>query len=270
MNKFYYTVVEYPETAGLNRTWFIKVKRLLILTGVSLLIACHAVSGNRQPPTQVVYRFDDHRYLELTGFNCEGALWYTDTQKEIHTEVTSQFYRVFTRKYVHPSERYISITYWDVSGFIISKDYGKTWQNARFSPGGGAKRYGASYPVMEEVESFTVVNDQAFLLTKEHDLYISSKPFDDPRLQPGGGGIPYTYKDYDGIPQHDRLMPGTSGLNWGEEYTSWNSVDGSEHWSTDAHKPNWQGIPNKVPEVKNYTGWDHMRCDPDLWERKNE
>ncbi|EGO8361173.1 hypothetical protein EYW98_17450 [Escherichia coli] len=259
-----------------------KAKRLLIITGASLLIACHAVSERRQPPTQVVYRFDDHRYLELTGFNCEGALWYTDTRKGIHTEVTSQFYRVFTRKYVHPSERYISITYWDVSGFIISKDYGKTWQNARFSPGGGADPYGKKIPerkdsfgitfvagentnpLYQDVVSFTVVNDQGFMLTKWGDLYISSKPFDDPRLQPGGGGIPYTYKDVYGEQQHDRLMPGTSGLNWGEEYTSWNSVDSPDHWSTDAHKPNWQGIPNKVPEVKNYTGWDHMRCDPDL------
>ncbi|MEP8839089.1 hypothetical protein ABKV41_23645, partial [Enterobacter roggenkampii] len=30
-----------------------------------------------EPPTQVVYRFDDHRYLELKGWDCEGELWYT-------------------------------------------------------------------------------------------------------------------------------------------------------------------------------------------------
>ncbi|EPP1031960.1 T6SS immunity protein Tli3 family protein, partial [Cronobacter turicensis] len=23
------------------------------------------------------------------------------------------------------------------------------------------------------------------------------------------------------------------------------------------------GLPDNVPEVKNYTGWDHMRCDMD-------
>ena len=262
-----------------------KAKRILILTGVSLLIACHAVSGNRQPPTQVVYRFDDHRYLELTGFNCEGGLIYNDTVKNIHSVIydISDGYRIFTKKFIHSSKRYIVIPqYDDSSSFLISKDYGKTWQAARFSPGGGADPYGKripertdsfgttyvagenTNPLYQDVVSLTVVNDQGFMLTKWGDLYISSKPFDDPRLQPGGGGIPYTYKDYDGIPQHDRLMPGTSGLNWGEEYTSWNSVDGSEHWSTDAHKPNWQGIPNKVPEVKNYTGWDHMRCDPEL------
>jgi len=217
------------------------------------------------PPTQVVYQFDDHRYLELTGFYCEGALWYTDTRKGIHTEVIDRFYRIFTKKYIHPSERYIAITMYEGSAFYISKDYGRTWSVANGVPGGGVKRYqGSDYPGREEIDSFTVVNDQGFLLTKEGDLFISSKPFDDPRLQPGGEGIPYTYKDFNGTQQHDRLIPGSSGQNWGEEYTSWNSVDSSYHWLIFAYKPNWQDIPDKVPEVKNYTGWDHMRCDPDL------
>jgi hypothetical protein len=33
--------------------------------------------------------------------------------------------------------------------------------------------------------------------------------------------------------------------------------------SIEQFKINWQGQPDKVPEVKNYTGWDHMRCDMD-------
>lgn len=52
-------------------------------------------------------------------------------------------------------------------------------------------------------------------------------------------------------------------MEWGE-YKSWNSVDGHEHWLIYAHKPNWQNISNKIPEVKNYTGWDHMFCDLDV------
>jgi len=34
-------------------------------------------------------------------------------------------------------------------------------------------------------------------------------------------------------------------------------------WQTFAYQTNFQDIPNKVPEVKNYTGWDRMRCDSD-------
>ncbi|ECC1743782.1 hypothetical protein J5L86_002091 [Salmonella enterica] len=238
-------------------------------------------------PRQVIYRFDDHRYLELEGFNCEGALWYNDTRKNIRTEVVERdtpIFRISFFKYVHPLERYIAIPLSDLSAILISKDYGRTWGTARFAPGGGADphAYGSrgkriparesdygmmanagedTSPIRKDVISMTVVNDQAFILTRWGDLYISSKPFDDPRLEPGGEGIPYTYKDFDGVLRHSRLEPGYSGMEWGWEYTSWNSVDGSEHWLIYAHKPNWQNIPNKIPEVKNYTGWDHMFCD---------
>ncbi|HCT5794251.1 TPA: hypothetical protein OT205_002639, partial [Enterobacter hormaechei] len=40
----------------------------LMATAVLLAIGCQA----KEPPTQVVYRFDDHRYLELKGWGCEG------------------------------------------------------------------------------------------------------------------------------------------------------------------------------------------------------
>ncbi|POP47736.1 hypothetical protein CHU32_00915 [Superficieibacter electus] len=245
--------------------------------------------GPSELPRQVIYRFDDHRYLELEGLRCEGALWYVDTKRKIRSEAVARdtpFFRISFFKYVHPSERYISIPWGDFSGFIVSKDYGRTWGDGRFSPGGGADSYAygsdrripareSDYgvmvpagedtrPIRTDVVSMTVVNDQAFILTRWGDLYISSKPFDDPRLKPGGEGIPYTHKYYDGSLRHDRLEPGSSGMEWGWEYTSWNSVDGPKHWITDAYKPNWQNIPNKIPEVKNYTGWDHMTCDLDV------
>ena len=76
---------------------------VLAATSVVLATGCQA----KEPPTQVVYRFDDHRYLELKGWGCEGQLWYTDTKRGIHSQPYFQFYRVFTRKFIHPSERYI-------------------------------------------------------------------------------------------------------------------------------------------------------------------
>lgn len=86
----------------------------------------------KEPPTQVVYRFDDHRFLELKGWDCEGELWYTDTQKAIHSQPYFQFYRIYTKQFIHSSERYIAIPAWDSAGFIVSKDYGKTWYPSSF------------------------------------------------------------------------------------------------------------------------------------------
>ncbi|ELE2678061.1 hypothetical protein RMA32_001438 [Salmonella enterica] len=258
---------------------------IALALGISLLPGCHAGKRNaRKPPVQVIYRFDDHRYLELEGFYCEGALWYNDTRRHIRAELVERdtpIFRISFFKYVHPSEKYIVVPWDDLSAFMVSKDYGQTWGSARFSPGGGADRYGKriparmgtygvpavagefTKPLPKEVVSMTVVNDQGFILTKWGDLYISSKPFDDPRLQPGGEVIDYVY---DGEKHH--LRPRNNGTNdnsyWGINYTSWASLQGERPWTTFAYETNWQGIPNKVPEVKNYTGWDHMRCDPDL------
>ncbi len=239
-----------------------QINIMVLIVLPNFISACHATP--QSPSTQVVYRFDDHRYLELVGYNCEGALWFTDTKRGIHSQVEEQFYKIFTRRYIHPSERYIAITEFEGSGFYISKDFGRTWGMAKYSPGGGAVRYADDKPQREEIESFTVVNDQGFMLTKSGDIYMSSRPFDDPRLEPGGSGIDYTITTKRGLVQTHHITPGYGGGKWGENYLSWNSVQGPKPWSILAYKTNFQDIPNQVPEVKNYTGWDHMRCDPNL------
>ncbi|QGW86744.1 hypothetical protein EAAEB30_08595 [Enterobacter asburiae] len=231
------------------------MKGLYSLLSALLLVVAGCKAS--EPPTQVVYRFDDHRYLELKGWNCEGELWYTDTQRGIHTEPVSQFYRIFTKRYVHPSERYIALPTWDVSGFRISKDYGQTWQVAQYSPGENDLN-GMNAPQQEDVLSFTVVNDQGFLQTK-HRLYMSSKPFDDPRLAAGGPGIEYTVDDGTGQKVSGKVEPRSPGWPWGMVYMTKQGLESS----TEQLKTNWQNQPDKVPEVKGYTGWDHMRCDMD-------
>ncbi len=50
-----------------------------LLSGLLLILAVNSVQAKKEP-TQVVYRFDDHRYLELKGWNCEGELWYINHQ----------------------------------------------------------------------------------------------------------------------------------------------------------------------------------------------
>ncbi|MDF1893717.1 T6SS immunity protein Tli3 family protein [Rahnella contaminans] len=227
------------------------MKNLRIIAGWLLMLAvieCQA----KQPPTQVVYRFDDHRYLELKGWDCEGELWYTDTKKNIHTEPVSQFYRIFTRKFVHPSEKYIAITGWGAGGFIVSKDHGQTWNSVRFSPAHNEPN-GDDYAPYDDVISFTVVNDQGFLLTK-NSLYMSSKPFDDPRLATGGPGIDYQING-----DHHHIKPEFPGPAWGLDYITKRGLAED----TAQYHTNYQDLPDKVPEVKNYQGWDHMRCDMD-------
>ena len=225
----------------------------LSIASVVLAADCSA----KEPPTQVVYRFDDYRYLELKGWDCQGELWYADTQKKIRSQVYSQFYRIFTRKLIHPSERYIAVIGWGADGFRVSKDYGKTWANVRFAPGHNEPN-GDDYAPYEDVISFTVVNDQGFLQTR-HRLYMSSKPFDDPRILPGGPGIEFTVDDGMGNKVHGKLKPGSSGPAWGLDYITKQALKDD----TAQFKANYQDLPDKIPEVKGYTGWDRMRCDID-------
>ena len=231
---------------------------------ISVLLSTVFIAGcqakKNEIPTQVIYRFDDHRYLELKGYYCQGALWYVDNQRGIRSEIMDKFYRAFAGKFQHPSERYMAIPDWDVDGFAVSKDYGRTWKIATYaSVPYGVEPDGTTSPKRENVVSFTVVNDQGFLLTKQGHLYLSSKPFDDPRVLPGGSGIDYTFT-YDGKIGTGRIDPQFPGEKWGMSYIELSTLKGQ----TNEEKAEWQGLPTKVPEVKNYTGWDHMQCDPDL------
>jgi len=225
---------------------------LVLVIGIVTIWAMNQPSADTSP-TQIVYRFDGHRYLELKGWNCAGEIWYVDTKRGIRTQPVSQFYRIFTKKFIHPSERYIALPTWDSAGSIVSKDYGKTWYPSSFPPTENEPN-GDSSPPYDALISFTVVNDQGFLQTK-HRLYMSSKPYDDPRLAIGGPGI--TYEAEDGSVHH--IKPRSPGAAWGMVYMTKEGLQGS----IEQFKINWQGQPDKVPEVKNYTGWDHMRCDMD-------
>ncbi|MBS3047221.1 T6SS immunity protein Tli3 family protein [Enterobacter mori] len=221
-----------------------------LLTALLLVAGCKA----SEPPTQVVYRFDDHRYLELKGWDCEGELWYTDTERGIHSQPFFQFYRIFTKKFEHPSQRYIAVPNWEVDGFMVSKDYGQTWKAVGFSPSGNEPN-GDNRAPAEDAVSFAVVNDQGFLQTK-HRLYMSSKPFDDPRILPGGPGIQYRLD----TGEMDEITPDAPGWSWGMVYFTKEGLQGKVM----RREANYQDLPDKVPEVKGYTGWDHMRCDMDV------
>ncbi|MET3449613.1 hypothetical protein [Ralstonia sp. 1138] len=205
------------------------------LLGVCALVAAYPLLDVRiapPRPTQVVYRFDDHRYLELTGFGCEGALYYVDPKLQIRTEAAAQFYRLFLKPYIHPSTRYIAIPDEDGGSFIVSSDGGRTFRDARYATEykvGGRDGGGQTQPVYDDIDHVVVVNDQGFVALKDGRLFMSSKPLD-------------------------------NGEKWGHGYVDAIGLKNS----TLAELPEFQNLPTQIPEIKNYTGWTRMQCDPDF------
>jgi hypothetical protein len=213
----------------------------------ALLLVAGCYGHTSEKPAQIIYRFDDHRYLELVGYYCQGALNYVDTKRGIKSEIVNKFYQAFGEKYIHPSERYLVIPHWDARALMISKDYGSTWNVASIS--------GDHAPSSKEAKSISVVNDRGYFLTKDGRLYVSSAPFDDLHVRKGGSGIDYII---DGETKH--LNPLSAGPSWGLDFVKEKDMPNLIY----QYLSNWQDFPQKVPEVKNYQGWDHMKCNPGL------
>ncbi len=233
----------------------------LLAISLSLLTGCTGTSSLKKPqkPVQVVYRFDENRWLELKGFNCQGELWFVDKNRGIRSQIWLQFYRIFTKPYINASERYIAVPGWDMTGAMsVSRDYGQTWQTSRAY---GDEDDGSDSPVYNKIKSLTVVNDQGFLLTNQGHIYMSSLPFDDPRLEPGGPGIDYTIT-FRGRKIAHHINAGDPGIGGNSSTWGLNYVDPRIlHKLTWQYYTNFQNLPDKVPEVKNYRGWTKMQCD---------
>ena len=153
-----------------NKKWKLPARIGAGAASILVLVAATPIAGPPpQPPTQVIYRFDDHRYLELTGWRCEGGIYYIDTKRNIRGEITSQYTRVPLIPITHADDDgdFIFFPFEDMSSFIISKDYGKTFQSSRWI---------GSEPSVEEIKQVTVVNRQAFLEGKDGRLFMTSKP----------------------------------------------------------------------------------------------
>ncbi|EMA1866482.1 hypothetical protein SD377_000384, partial [Cronobacter turicensis] len=72
---------------------------------------------------------------------------------------------------------------------------------------------------------------------------------------PGGSGIHYVLPD--GV--KGDIKYGSAGWAWGLVYMTKQGLKGT----VQELQSSWQDQPDTVPEVKGYTGWDHMRCDMD-------
>ncbi|KXV04155.1 hypothetical protein CR51_14400 [Caballeronia megalochromosomata] len=184
----------------------------------------------REIPTQVIYRFDDHRWLELKGWECEGALWYFDSKLGIKTEVVPHSYRIVFYRYVHPSTRYIAIPLEDFSGIEVSLDEGRTFGTSAhvFVPDWG--HYDGQFPMPQDVKQFVVADDRGYIEMNNGRVIQSSLPV---------------------------------GEAWGKTYLDY-PVKGEEHSIVDYDFPEFQDLRNRAPEVMGYKGWTHMKCDPNV------
>ncbi|KHE10902.1 T6SS immunity protein Tli3 family protein [Citrobacter braakii] len=246
----------------------------IIIGAISLC----AVSACTKSPSQIIYRFDDNRYLELIGYDCEGYVVYHDIKRNIHKSIYSNpIYMVFTGEYIHPSEQYILVPEWEPGAYKISKDYGQTWQVASYmSPFQGQERNSegnmVDRPEGKEIKRVVVVNNQAFITTSQNHLYMSSYPFEDPRLKPGGPGIDYKFFDdtyylyrpgkhkSNGEYVNAHIRPESPGYAWGTVIFMKKGLNNL----VESEKSNYQNLPDKEPEVVGYKGWTRMRCDLDV------
>ena len=244
-----------------------------IIVGVIALCAISACT--KKTPSQVIYRFDDNRYLELIGYDCEGYIIYHDIKRNIHKSIYGNpIYRVFSGEFIHPSEQYVLVPEWEPGAYTISKDYGQTWQVATYmSPSQGQEKNSdgnmVDRPEGKEIKRVVVVNNQAFITTSKNHLYMSSYPFDDPSLKPGGPGIDYKYFDDtyylyrpgkhkpSGEYVDGHTSPEFPGAAWGTVVF----MKASLAHLTEGYKANYQNLPDKEPEVVGYKGWTRMHCD---------
>lgn len=201
---------------------------------------------------QVIYRFDNHRYLILSGEKnkydnvdyCSGQIWYTDTQKNIFSRVgdgkngewvsdtkghSAQFtvtpgdYIVMPGniQYLNDTHQYIVIPM--AGGMPIKK-----MQDGRVAYALSEVMYSADYGstwhsltlpfgidthLREENYSITVKDGQLFIGLKD-GFYLSQKPL-----------------------QNDFLY-----------YYDYRSKDNSPD------------LPKTIPTVKNPQAWEHMQC----------
>ena len=246
-----------------------------IIIGAVLL--CAITACTKKIPSQVIYRFDDNRYLELIGYDCEGYVVYHDIKRKIHKSIYGNpIYRVFSGEFIHPSEQYILVPEWEPGAYKISKDYGQTWQVAKYmAPFPALERNSDGVmrdrPEGKEIKRVVVVNNQAFISTAQGHLYMSSYPFDDPRLAPGGPGIDYQYFDdtyylyrpgkhkSGGEYVNAHIRPESPGYAWGMVIFMKQGLDNL----VESEKANYQNLPDKEPEVVGYKGWTRMHCDMD-------
>lgn len=179
-------------------------------------------------PTQVVFRFDEFRYLQLTGYRCQGRLDYIDEQKQIYSLLAPHSARIITEPFAHMPEDYIFIPFSDYSGIQFSRDGGRSFLNSVIDTSDNSGYYRPSY---KSIDKIVVVNNQMFLKDKNKGIYRSPKPF--------GTGTGY-----------DLLSPVNASI-----------LEGHMRYMG----ARWDDPPQAMPTMPaNYHGWNKWQCDLNL------
>ena len=152
-----------------------------------------------RPPIQIVYRFDDHRYIENDpgpGYNlpCQGELFYVDERLSIRTQVGGNSKRNPEGLFKVVNSPYV-VTRSDAS-VRVSFDQGRTFKIVPDVPGGvdvvvvGDKIYTGSNGFTDGLKLRVIKPDEQ----KIELQYTAEKPIDDPyqihRLEAAGWPVP--------------------------------------------------------------------------------
>ncbi|WP_143423479.1 T6SS immunity protein Tli3 family protein [Gilliamella apicola] len=177
-------------------------------------------------PTQVVFRFDEHRFIQLTGYGCQGRMYYVDDQKQIYYELARHSAKVLTEPFAHMPEDYIFIPSTDYSDIDFSQDGGRSFSSFHIET---IENMGSYHPNYNTVENIVVMNNQFFLKDKNRDIYRSPKPY---------GTRPAIISATSEKFFEDSIQ--YMGLRWADR-------------------------PQTMPTIPaNYTGWRRWQCDPSL------
>ncbi|MDF7669684.1 hypothetical protein PT276_00455 [Orbaceae bacterium ESL0721] len=188
----------------------------------------------RTSPTQVVFRFDESRYLQLTGSGCRGKLYYIDEKSQVYNELAVHSAEVLTEPFAHTAGDYIFVPYETYSGVLYSQDGGRIFKTVHTSPG----------LWREKVKGTVVVNNQLFTET-----VIDNNPHFNPHFKDTVEGMYRSAKPY--------------GSHIATDILSYEELDKRMKFERFGGK-RWQSDITELPQLpSDYKGWYKWQCDPD-------
>ncbi|MDF7669696.1 hypothetical protein PT276_00515 [Orbaceae bacterium ESL0721] len=182
----------------------------------------------RTSPTQVVFRFDESRYLQLTGSGCRGKLYYVDEKNQVYNELAVHSAEIITEPFAHTAGDYIFVPYDDYSGVPYSQDGGRIFKTVHFSPGVWREKVKGTVVVNNQLFMETVIDNNPHFKDTVEGMYRSAKPY--------GSHIATDILSYEKIEKHLSRYDG----------------------------PRWRSDITELPPLpSDYKGWYKWQCDPD-------